>query len=31
MDIDKLKTLLQKFSDDRDWNKYHSPKNLVNK
>lgn len=29
MDIDKIKKIIQKFSDDRDWNTYHSPKNLV--
>lgn len=24
-----LEAALQKFADDRDWNKYHSPKNLA--
>ncbi len=26
--IKKLQERLQKFSDDRDWDKFHSPKNL---
>lgn len=29
MDIEKIKTRIQKFSDDRDWNSHHNPKNLV--
>ena len=29
MDIEQIKKVIQKFSDDRDWDKYHSPKNLV--
>lgn len=29
VDFRELETLLQKFADDRDWQKYHSPKNLA--
>ena len=29
MDIEQIKKVIQTFSDDRDWDKYHSPKNLV--
>ena len=29
MDIDKIKKKLRSFSKDRDWDKYHNPKNLV--
>lgn len=29
MDIDKIKSILYKFSEDRDWDQFHSPKNLV--
>ncbi len=29
MDIEKIKARIQKFSDDRDWNSHHNPKNLV--
>ena len=29
MDIEKVKKRIQKFSDDRDWNSHHNPKNLV--
>ncbi len=29
MDIEKIKQILKKFSDDRDWEQYHNPKNLV--
>lgn len=29
MDIQKIKQRIQKFSDDRDWNTHHNPKNLV--
>lgn len=29
MDIEKIKQRIQKFSDDRDWNSHHNPKNLV--
>ena len=29
IDISKLEIILKKFSDDRDWNKFHTPKNLL--
>ena len=29
MDIVKIEKIINKFSEDRDWDKYHSPKNLV--
>ncbi len=29
MDIKRIKQRIQKFSDDRDWNSHHNPKNLV--
>lgn len=29
MDIEKIKTRIEKFSDDREWNSHHNPKNLV--
>lgn len=29
MDIEKIKARIQKFSDDRQWNSHHNPKNLV--
>jgi NTP pyrophosphatase (non-canonical NTP hydrolase) len=29
MDIEKVKARIQKFSDDRNWNSHHNPKNLV--
>lgn len=29
MDIEKIKKRIQKFSDDREWNSHHNPKNLV--
>ena len=29
MDIKKIEDRIQKFSDDRDWNSHHNPKNLV--
>jgi dCTP diphosphatase len=29
VDFTELEVLLQKFADDRDWQKYHSPKNLA--
>lgn len=29
MDIEKLKIKLRKFSNDREWQKFHTPKNLV--
>ncbi len=29
MDIEKLKIELRKFSNDREWEKFHTPKNLV--
>lgn len=28
MDIEKIKRILKEISDERDWDKYHSPKNL---
>ena len=28
MDIKKLQGVLQDFADERDWNQFHSPKNL---
>ncbi|MBD3385436.1 nucleotide pyrophosphohydrolase [candidate division KSB1 bacterium] len=28
MDFEKLKKQLQEFADRRDWNQFHSPKNL---
>ena len=28
MDLEKLTLRLRKFADDRDWNQFHSPKNL---
>ena len=28
MDIQDLQQKLRKFADDRDWNQFHSPKNL---
>jgi len=28
MDIKKLQRVLQDFADERDWNQFHSPKNL---
>ncbi len=28
LDIEKLSALLRKFADERDWNQFHSPKNL---
>ena len=28
MDIKKLQQTLQEFADERDWNQFHSPKNL---
>ena len=28
-DIESLKLKLRKFADDRDWDQFHSPKNLV--
>ncbi|MGM0417781.1 MAG: nucleotide pyrophosphohydrolase [Thermodesulfobacteriota bacterium] len=27
-DIDRIKNLLRKFADERDWDQFHSPKNL---
>lgn len=29
MDIEVIKHRIQKFSDDRDWESFHNPKNLV--
>ncbi|MCT7549014.1 nucleotide pyrophosphohydrolase [Aliarcobacter butzleri] len=29
MDIEKIKQRIQKFSDDRNWESFHNPKNLV--
>ncbi|MFC1574762.1 nucleotide pyrophosphohydrolase [Gemmatimonadota bacterium] len=29
MDLHELRTRLQKFADERDWNQFHSPKNLA--
>ncbi len=29
MDLENLKTKLRKFSKDRDWEKFHSPKNIA--
>lgn len=29
MDIENIKNIIQEFSYERDWDKYHSPKNLV--
>lgn len=29
MDIEKIKKRIQKFSDDRNWNNAHNPKNLA--
>jgi dCTP diphosphatase len=29
MDIQKIQTLLEEFANDRDWNQFHSPKNLI--
>ncbi|WP_205665062.1 nucleotide pyrophosphohydrolase [Caldimonas tepidiphila] len=29
IDVSALESALQRFADDRDWNQYHSPKNLA--
>ena len=29
MNIEKIKQRIQKFSDDRNWDEFHNPKNLV--
>lgn len=29
MNLEKITQRIQKFSDDRDWNSHHNPKNLV--
>lgn len=29
IDVSALEAALQKFADERDWNPYHSPKNLA--
>ena len=29
LDLDELKRKLQKFADERDWDQFHSPKNLA--
>ena len=28
MDLEKIKEIIRKFANDRDWNKFHTPKNL---
>ncbi len=28
MDLNKIKEIINKFSEDRDWDQFHSPKNL---
>jgi len=28
MDLDKIKQIVREFSSDRNWDKYHTPKNL---
>ena len=28
-DMEELKQVLRKFADERDWNQFHSPKNLA--
>ncbi len=27
-ELEQIKTTLQKFADDRNWDQFHSPKNL---
>ncbi|TLS73167.1 nucleotide pyrophosphohydrolase [Aliarcobacter thereius] len=29
MNIEKIKQRIQKFSDDRNWEEFHNPKNLI--
>ena len=29
MDLDKIKKTLRKFSEERDWEQFHNPKNLA--
>ena len=29
MDLDKVKAKLKEFSEERDWEQFHSPKNLA--
>ena len=29
MNMDEIKRKIQKFASDRDWNQFHSPKNLI--
>jgi dCTP diphosphatase len=29
IEISRLEAVLKEFADDRDWNQYHSPKNLA--
>ncbi|MGB7402322.1 MAG: nucleotide pyrophosphohydrolase [Arcobacter sp.] len=29
MDMDKIKEVILKFSNERDWDKFHNPKNLA--
>ena len=29
IDVSKLEAVLQNFADERNWNQYHSPKNLA--
>lgn len=29
VDVVKLAASLQRFADDRDWQQFHSPKNLI--
>ena len=29
MDLNHIKTILKEFANDRQWDKYHSPKNLT--
>ncbi|NQY24554.1 MAG: nucleotide pyrophosphohydrolase [Campylobacteraceae bacterium] len=29
MDMQKIETLIKKFSKERDWDKFHNPKNLA--
>lgn len=29
VDVTRLEALLQRFADERDWEQYHSPKNLA--
>jgi len=29
MSVDNLQELLRKFADERDWNQFHTPRNLI--